>query len=135
MPNHKPPAGLGDAGRALWSDVTSEHELDAVQRLTLTQACRCADRLDKLDLILSGDADAWAKIKQADGELVLKIDGALAASNTTTNLLKQLVASLRLPDAGGKRQQRRGAARGAHQPKGSAPRVSSLEAARQAAAG
>jgi hypothetical protein len=55
----------------------------------------------------------------------LKVDDALAKANVTANLLKQLLAALRLPDdVTGKRPQRRGA-RGAYKP--SAGKVSAKD--------
>ena len=127
------PAGLGTGGRSLWKAVTDDHDLDAPQRVTLEEACRAKDRLDKLDEILRGDVDTWATLvhdlRTEDYEL--KIDGALSQANATANLMKQLIAALRLPDeSSGKRPQRRGP-RGAYAP--SKPsKVSSLERARAA---
>ena len=127
------PAGLGTGGRSLWKAVTDDHDLNAPQRVTLEEACRAKDRLDKLDEILRGDVDTWATLvhdlRTEDYEL--KIDGALSQANATANLMKQLIAALRLPDeSSGKRPQRRGP-RGAYAP--SKPsKVSSLERARAA---
>ena len=62
---------------------------------------------------------------------------ALAQANSTANLLKQLLAALRLPDERGERPQFRGP-RGSYAPKGSgkAPgKVSSLDRARAAKSG
>lgn len=129
-----PPEGLQTGGLALWADIDSEHDLDAVQLVQLTEACRAKDRLDRLDLILSGDVGTWAEIAtDRDGEPIsLRIDAALQRANDTANLLKQLLAALRLPDAAGARPQRRGTARGAVAPQvpGGAGTVSSLDRAR-----
>lgn len=134
MSSLRTPMGLDVGGRELWSAVTESHTLDATQLVTLTEACRAKDRLDKLDEVLRGDADTWLtlthNLRTEDYEL--KIDGALSAANATANLLKQLLASLRLPDeVSGKKPQQRGGARGAYAatPK-PAGRVSSLDAAR-----
>ena len=62
-----------------------------------------------------------------------RMDSAvLKDANTTANLLKQLIAALRLPDeVTGKKPQHRGP-RGAHAPKVPGGKVSSLDRARAA---
>lgn len=119
MTARRAPVGLSASGRALWRKVTSEHELDAVQEVTLGEACRAKDRLEKLDLILRGDTETWDRLTAAGlaNEVAgpVYIDRALEAANTTANLMKQLLASLRLTDpTTGSRPRRRGAARGAY---------------------
>jgi hypothetical protein len=132
------PEGLSVGGRALWVSVTEAHTLDAVQAVTLLEACRAKDRLDKLDGLLRGDAGTWATVDldpASGGDVFeLRITSALAQANATANLLKQLLAALRLPDdVSGKRPQQRGGARGAYKPT-AAPgsKVSSLDRARAA---
>lgn len=142
-PKYNPPrapTGLGAGGRRVWREVVEAHILDVTQMVQLEEACRAKDRLDKLDKILRGDVDTWAtlvhNLRTEDYEL--KIDGALTQANGTANLMKQLLAALRLPDSEtGKRPQFRGP-RGAQkpsQPGGAEPagKVSSLDAARQRA--
>ena len=131
----KTPSGLGSGGRSLWKAIDGAHELSGPQLVQLEEACRAKDRLDRLDEILRGDADAWAYVSISDaGEAELKIDAALTQANATANLMKQLLAALRLPDeATGKRPQYRGP-RGAQKP--TVPGgVSSLDRARAAKSG
>jgi hypothetical protein len=128
-------ANLDEGGMALWREVTEAHDLDAAQRVALLEACRAKDRLDRLDAVLRGDSETWMtlvhNVRTEDYEL--KIDQALSAANATANLMKQLIASLRLPDESGKRPQQRGGARGAYKPSASAGgKVSSLDRARAA---
>lgn len=114
------PDGLSDGGAALWVAVSEAHELDAVQEVQLIEACRAKDRLDKLDDLLRGDADLWVRLthRLTTEDYELHIDKALAQANTTANMLKQLLAAMRLPDeATGKRPQKRGA-RGAYKTTG-----------------
>ena len=136
------PAGLGPGGRSLWRKINTAHpELDAMQLVQLEEACRAKDRLDKLDGLLRGDVDHWAQLvvdlDAAEPTYTLRISGALTQANSTANVMKQLLAALRLPDdATGKRPQRRGP-RGAQKPSvpGGSPRpVSSLDRARAAKA-
>lgn len=135
------PSGLESGGRALWRAIVKDHELDAVQQVQLLEACRSKDRLDKLDALLRGDVETWATLvhdlRTEDYEL--KIDGALSQANATANLMKQLLAALRLPDeATGKRPQYRGA-RGAQAPSRPGGKadgtVSSLDRMRKARTG
>lgn len=140
MSTKKPaaPTGLGTGGRALWKSIVEKHEeLDGVQLVHLTEACRMKDRLDKMDEVLRGDVDSWMTLVEdvaSDGSVYeLRITNALSKANETANTMKQLLAAMRLPDADtGVRPQRRGA-RGAQKPTvpGGA-KVSSLERARAA---
>lgn len=118
------PKGLGARGRRLWREITEAHELDPMQVVLLEEACRCADRLDKLEEKLSGREDAWAhllsRVDLGDEDtrvIELRIDGALSEARQQQNVFKQLLASLRLPDAAGGRPQQRGGARGSYSPK------------------
>jgi hypothetical protein len=131
MSASKAPTGLGAGGRSLWKSITDDHDLDATQLVQLTEACRAKDRLDKLDSLLRGDVDTWVEVYvDPDGNPVsLRIDAALQRANDTANLLKQLLAALRLPDSAGKRPQRRGP-RGAQAPTVPGGKVSSLDRAR-----
>jgi uncharacterized protein YbjT (DUF2867 family) len=131
----------------LWKAIVDAHELDACQRVTLEEACRAKDRLDKLDQLLRADVDTWAELvvdANSDGQVFeLRVTQALSKANETANLMKQLLAALRLPDEAGKRPQQRGGGRGAYAPgptggkptAGGARKVSSLERARAAKAG
>lgn len=115
----------------MWKAVVDEHDLDRVQMVQLEEACRAKDRLDKLDLIIRGDVETWVTLVEGV-EVEVVVDRALDKANTTANLLKQLLAALRLPEEStGKRPQRRGA-RGAYSPTGT---VSSLDRARARSTG
>lgn len=139
------PTGLSAGGRALWKAVVEAHELDALQRVTLEEACRAKDRLDKLDQLLRGDVDTWTsllEVPEFDGTVFeLRVTQELSKANETANLMKQLLAALRLPDEAGKRPQQRGGGRGAYAATaasaagGPVRRVSSLERARAAKGG
>lgn len=137
MTTQRAPSGLGVGGTALWRKITDEHELDAMQAVQLEEACRAKDRLDKLDDLLRGDVDTWAELVvdvNSDGQVFeLRLTQALTQANATANLMKQLLAALRLPDeTTGKRPQHRGP-RGAQKPsKPGGSAVSSLDRAREA---
>ena len=112
----KPPAGLSSGGRSLWKAIADAHDLEPAQLVQLEEACRAKDRCDSLAALYAEGHD----------------DKILASANATANLMKQLLAALRLPDPQtGKKPQYRGP-RGAQKP--STPgggKVSSIERARQ----
>ena len=135
------PAGLAAGGRKLWRSIVTEHDLAPAQLVQLTEACRAKDRLDRLDRVLRGDVDTWMTLADDSAHMncSLRIDAALSRANDTANLMKQLLAALRLPDPEtGKRPQYRGP-RGAQAPTvpGGAEQgnVSSMERHRRRAAG
>lgn len=110
----KAPDGLFKGGKKLWKAVTDAHDLDETRLAQLEEACRAKDRCDLLHSLLTEGMDS-ALLKDA---------------NATANLMKQLIAALRLPDEHGKKPQARGP-RGAYSP--SAPSgTSSLDRARAA---
>lgn len=112
------PAGLSVGGVALWHAVSGAHDLDATQEVQLLEACRAKDRLDRLDEVLQRDVTA----------------PALAQANATANLMKQLLAALRLPDVKtGVRPQYRGSR--VQLPSVAGGKVSSLDRARSRSAG
>lgn len=126
----KAPSGLASRGRRLWREMHEASDFNPAETVLLHEACRITDRLDRLDAVLSG-GEFLDVGQDADGEYVLRVDGALGAASRDANVLKQLVASLRLPDeASGKRPQFRGP-RGVQQPS-KARSVSSLDRARAA---
>jgi len=106
------PEGLSGGGLSLWQAVDGDHDLDACQRVTLLEACRAKDRLDRLDAMARGGSEVWAEV----GIHSLSVDPGRCA-NQTADLLKQLLASLRLPDQSGRRPQRRGTTRGVYRPR------------------
>lgn len=55
------PARLGRRGAALWVAVTGGVDMRGkpAEVEILLEACRCADRLEKLDELLSGDVETW----------------------------------------------------------------------------
>ncbi|MFB7798945.1 hypothetical protein [Isoptericola sp. NPDC056134] len=110
-------------GQKLWDEITEAHPvLGPEQRVILEEACRCADRLDQLDDIIAGrgvlELLHFRSMFEMDDEderhIVMTVDGVLAEARQQQNVMKQLLVSLRLPDAAtGQRPQQRGA-RGAY---------------------
>jgi hypothetical protein len=126
MAVQKAPQGLAPGGRKLWSAIVSDHELDAPQLVQLEEACRAKDRLDEFDSIIHGKGvlnlmrfrltDLFSEDEERNVKVDVRFDAVIAQANATANLLKQLLAALRLPDSQtGKKPQYRGP-RGAQKP-------------------
>jgi hypothetical protein len=73
------------------------------------EACRIADRLDRLEALIAGDDREWARIEftvRGDRkEVRLVFDDALAEARQQANALRQIVTTLRVGVAGEKKAQ------------------------------
>lgn len=134
MRSVKPPFGLNDGGRDLWTACLKQDDAltDASNplRRLLLDACRLADQCDALHQIVTDEGVS------VDTDSGFKVNPALVELGKQRSLLARLLMSLRMPDEQtGKKPQRRGAAqpRGANKPGGKSGTVSSLERARRAA--
>ncbi len=91
--------------------MTSVHTLASPELEILAEACRCADRLERLDEHLHDEDLSWLDVEKlrSDGATFrVTVDAALSEARQQQNILKQLIASLRLPDGKtGERPQRR----------------------------
>jgi hypothetical protein len=115
------PKGLGVRGTKLWRELHEERgeAFPPAETVLVEEACRMVDRLERLNGLLVGDEAAWARVRVPvnaveDTPLVLVVNDALAEARQQANVLKQIIAALRLPDEAGARPQRRGA-RGSYQ--------------------
>lgn len=146
------PRGLRVRGKRLWTGLNEGVTLDAAQVEIATEACRIADRLEQLNDVITGKGvlrlmHFRSMFQLDDGDtrnIVLTVDGALSEARQQANVLKQLLAALRLPDEAGNRPQQRGGARGSYgKGVGTSPApapdpdgvVTPFERARQAATG
>lgn len=106
------PKGLKTAGRGLWKAVHEGYELGDHERLLLVEACRVADRLDRL--AEEGDG-APLTVTNFKGDPVA--NPLLSEARQQAIVFSRLIASLRLPDdEEGVRPQRRGGARAPYTP-------------------
>ncbi len=104
------PKGLGATGRRLWRAVLTDYELDQHEVLLLIEACRVADRLDRL--AEESDGAPLTTMNHRGDEVA---DPRLVEARQQAIVYARLVAALRLPvEAEGVRPQRRGAPRGAY---------------------
>lgn len=94
--------GLGERGQRLWDEYSVRLAGEEADLVLLEEVCRTADRLDKLDGLLRGDADVWCRLvhnlRTEDYEL--KIDMALIEARQQGAALRQLIAALPLKEAG-----------------------------------
>ena len=122
-----PDEHLEDRGKRLWASMLTQHPgMSEAEREVALEACRVADRLERLDRVCRVSEPV---IETDKGGLITH--PAFAEARQQANLLKQLVASLRLPEpASGRRPQARPGG-GVNQPKGSGT-VTALEKLRRA---
>lgn len=108
----KAPAGLGRAGSALWSAVTTEYELEPHEERLLLEMCRTADQLDALAVVVGREGVMDPQTGRAHP--------ALAEARQQRIAYARLSAALRLPageegdQAAGRRPQRRVGTRGVY---------------------
>jgi hypothetical protein len=101
------PKGLQARGRKLWQSVLSLYTLEGHEMVTLEQACRCADRLERL---AEEGRSGPLTVENSRGDVVS--NPALVESRQQEITYIRLIASLRLPDSDdGVRPQRRSGAR------------------------
>jgi hypothetical protein len=105
----KTPPGLGSAGRRLWKSALDEYVLDVHEQLLLLQACRTADRLDRLEVESSNGTVTVTNHRGDEGA-----HPAMVEARQQSIVLARLLAAMRMP-AGDEgelaRPQRRGGAR------------------------
>src|SRR5215467_7749080 len=88
------PKGLGSRGSALWKEMADE-TARASRLILLGEACRLADRLDKLDELLRGDIRTWAQlVDRGSGARVLLIDEAASEARSTAGALRMILGQL-----------------------------------------
>ncbi|NEW27256.1 hypothetical protein [Nocardia cyriacigeorgica] len=90
------PETLGERGSALWDALMDDRGQDVPRAVLAGEAARLADRLDKLDQLLSGNVDCWTRLRHREGndDAVLIVDSAAGEARQATNTLRQLVAQL-----------------------------------------
>lgn len=95
MKSEDAPDGLSDGGRTLW-ESRAWPGMDADAAAMLLEACRAKDRLDKLDQVLRGDIDCWARLlhRVRTEDYELHIDDALLKANATAGVMSRLLNAM-----------------------------------------
>jgi hypothetical protein len=110
---------FGARGQRLWGELTKVPPEPAA-RVLIEEACRIADRLDRLDGILTGSDAEWMRFKvDDDGEVTVYIGAPLAEARQQATALKAILAELR-----------QAAGRGAAKPAGEGSVIDQLAAVR-----
>lgn len=91
---------FGPRGSRLWAAYCERADGEAALAV-LEEVCRTADRLDRLDALLTGDADVWCRlVEKFGGSLVeVQVDSALAEARQQGAAFRQLLAALSLKGA------------------------------------
>jgi hypothetical protein len=91
-----PVQGFGPRGTALMADM-ADAKLEPLHRALLVEACRIADRLDRLDAMLEGRED-WVRLQARNDdatEVTVIVDQLLSEARQQATALRGLVAELR----------------------------------------
>ncbi|WP_144795707.1 hypothetical protein [Microbacterium paludicola] len=89
------PHKLGPRGLRLWKSIATGQNLSEIEQQNLVEACRISDRLEKLNELISGDEDAWFRIKLPrtdDGVVELLINDPMKEARMHAAALRQLIA-------------------------------------------
>jgi hypothetical protein len=95
----EPADGFGPRGARLWRETAADAELklSPAEVVLLEEACRLADRLDRLDDFLCGRQDAWLRFhaRNEDGSVVrVVVDRALSEARQQADTLRGIVEGL-----------------------------------------
>lgn len=92
------PEGLAERGSVFWLAMTKDREIDAAQAALLAETCRVMDRLERLDQLLRGDIETWARIEAdytgGEKSVELVFDDALAEARQQQQVLRQMLTTL-----------------------------------------
>lgn len=95
---------FGPRGTRLWAALVRSGD-DEARRVLAAEACRLADRLDRLDALLTGDIEVWTSLRLPRGDedrpVVLVVDAAMAEARQATLALATVLAKLGAKSAAG----------------------------------
>lgn len=82
------------AGQRLIEGLSREGDPYALTIL-IVEAARIADRLEKLDDLLSGEQTLWARLRDnREGDIYVAVDNALSEARQQATVLKHLLAEI-----------------------------------------
>lgn len=83
------------AGDRLRAELALEGEPYS-RSVLVNEAARVVDRLDRLAALLDGDDATWARLATGrDGDIEVRVDGALIEARQQANTLRLLLAEIR----------------------------------------
>lgn len=101
------PRFLKERGRALWDDVTSQYVLSPGARVSLAEACRIADRLERFTAMLSSRSTLWIELSDedqdraaylADQDVSLVVNNVIGEARQLANQFQTIMRQLGLTD-------------------------------------
>lgn len=96
-PKVRAPAGLGKAGKALWSSLVAAYEFAPHEVVLVERACRLADREAQLQEVIARDG---LVVDGSNGQP--RLNGAVAEARLTTLAISRVLGSLKMPDESGR---------------------------------
>lgn len=93
------PAWLKDRGRSLWDQVTADYAMTPAALVLLGEACRTADRLERLAAALASGKTLWFELGEAaDGAeelgVPIVVNGMIGEARQLQGALRQTLSSL-----------------------------------------
>lgn len=89
---------FGPRGARIWSAYCERADGEAGLAL-LEELCRTADRLDRLDALLTGEVDVWCRLTEGLDGIELHIDQALGEARQQGQAFARLWSALQLKAA------------------------------------
>lgn len=93
-----PPDWLKAKGRALWDDVTAAYDLTPAALVLLGEACRTADRLERMAAALSSRSTLWFEVGDIDlaeeAGVPIVVNGMIGEARQLQNQLRQTLGQL-----------------------------------------
>ncbi len=90
------PDGLSPRGAELWVAMNKDRSPSVTESALIVEAARLVGRLDRMDAILRGDVDTWARLTENEqGEIAVVIDQVATEARLTAGALKAIVSELR----------------------------------------
>lgn len=93
-----PPDWLKAKGKHLWEDVTSQYELSPAALVLLGEACRTADRLERMAAALSSRSTLWFELGDVelpeDKGIPIVVNGMIGEARQLQTTLRQTLNQL-----------------------------------------
>lgn len=93
-----PPDWLKAKGKQLWEDVTSQYELTSAALVLLGEACRTADRLERMAAALSSRSTLWFELGDVelpdDKGVPIVVNGMIGEARQLQTTLRQTLNQL-----------------------------------------